>query len=371
MGKKDKLSMNPMMAYRKEQKKKEIAKGKKQKREAPPPKPSAVNLDKEIKKLQEESSKNRGNLTLKRKLESLKSQRFVESKKQHIIKAMAAQAAEPSGPPPPPPSLPFQPSPLQYLARPTTASYFPGVAPPHGQRFAPGVPHPPPPGLPPIVSRTSIPPPPPPPRRPPASHASTTRSVPPPPPGPPPVSGRGERIPPPPPPLLNPATADRSEPLPSPGPALPAEKAEVRCLPPLCLGARPGEIPPLPSEPPPRVSPNPPLPAGPPTPQAIARRDRELGEVEIGPARPTAADLKKSYELSRISTKKAREVVPDTSFLPSTLRVRRQKSRNEHSGESRRYATKRREEEEQGESEYREFVATVVKPSLSPSPLGR
>eukprot|EP00628_Pelagophyceae_sp_CCMP2097_P040463 CAMPEP_0184245712 /NCGR_PEP_ID=MMETSP0977-20130417/1585_1 /TAXON_ID=483370 /ORGANISM="non described non described, Strain CCMP2097" /LENGTH=86 /DNA_ID=CAMNT_0026551015 /DNA_START=80 /DNA_END=337 /DNA_ORIENTATION=- len=84
MGKKDKLSSNPLMAYKKDQKKKEIAKGKKataEKKEAVQMLRDPALLGDEIKKVEDEAKTNRADLGLKRKLDALKSHQAVLLKK--------------------------------------------------------------------------------------------------------------------------------------------------------------------------------------------------------------------------------------------------------------------------------------------------
>mmetsp|Transcript_6948 Transcript_6948/g.10350 ORF Transcript_6948/g.10350 Transcript_6948/m.10350 type:complete len:267 (+) Transcript_6948:80-880(+) len=92
------------------------------------------------------------------------------------------------------------------------------------------------------------------------------------------------------------------------------------------------EKPPLPLEPPPFFLKQPPLPPGPPTPQAIARRDRGPTLRNVGPIKPTETiqfDKKQpnisqeQQQLGRLAPETTRKLAPDISFLPSALRVQR------------------------------------------------
>lgn len=81
--KKDRLCANPMMAYKKEQKKKEIKKSKKQtvvRREAQTMLRDPAAVSAEIERLVEEANSNRADLDVRRKLAALRSHQAVLEK---------------------------------------------------------------------------------------------------------------------------------------------------------------------------------------------------------------------------------------------------------------------------------------------------
>ena len=113
MGKKEKLCANPLMAYKKQLKKKEIKKSKKQQVERVEARTllrDPTKLGEEIEKLEAEAATNRADLELRRKLQALRAHQAVLEKKHRNDEKRPpadlgyAGAPSPYAPPPRPPS---------------------------------------------------------------------------------------------------------------------------------------------------------------------------------------------------------------------------------------------------------------------------